>query len=354
MKLSAARMKIEDFLFDQLGDARSQWSTGTFGAIAEFSRLSNEDIRIERGEERLVAVTERGGIALRSTNGVLPFASESIAWQGWSQRVALCLSKADAQMNGRSILTELSNDDEALRTEDRGDVLFDLGLAAPHVDFCIRVGDAKLKALLRERAGEPLYKAGNPALAAILESSPHRVFVSRLCRIEVYQRIPTHGEVSPLGPHTHVLPKLLKQRRTHAATEPMPDGMVPCAHVYPWHPADVALGQKPSFHAGQHRYLQDVLRSFGDQRAVSIKDEVISQVKAERDPPLVSLATTRIDRANVRIALRQLKAANCKSRTILDWISEYDRVQYESNPAERPVETCGSFAEAATQISQTQ
>jgi len=326
MRFQNAALNIEDFLFQQLNDSKSHWSIGTFGAIAEFSRVGEEDIVINRQREAISAVTKRGGISIMMRGGFRPFASESVAWQGWSHRLSLCLSSAEAAMNGRSVLTELSADVNALRVEDRGDVLFDLGLAAPHVDFCIRVKDARLGDQLRKYVGKRLYEAGNPALSAILESSPHRVFISRLGRIEVFQTIPGHGQKSPEGPHTHVLPQLLKQLRTHSATEPVPDGLIPCAHVYPWHPADVSLGKTPLFDTAQHSYFQAVLKSFGDERAISIKDRVIGSVMAERGPPTKCFAQSRFDRASIRIALRQMKAANYQSKTLGKWLAAYDRL----------------------------
>ena len=59
-------------------------------------------------------------------------------------------------------------------------------------------------------------------MGMILAANPHRVFISRLGRIEVYQPIPPPSGKSPEGPHTHVLPKLLKSGRTHPATDRFP------------------------------------------------------------------------------------------------------------------------------------
>ena len=84
------------------------------------------------------------------------------------------------------------------------------------------------------------------AMGIILATNPHRVFLSRLGRVEVFQPIPPPDGKSPDGPHTHVLPGLLRHRRTHPATEPIPDGLVPCAHVYPPHPAKDGMGRAPA------------------------------------------------------------------------------------------------------------
>ena len=93
-------------------------------------------------------------------------------------------------MNQRAALTEIGPDHQAPREEDREAILFDLGLGALQADFCVRIGDRSLAARLREHAGRSLFEPGNPAMAMILAAHPHRVFISRLGRIEVYQPIP--------------------------------------------------------------------------------------------------------------------------------------------------------------------
>jgi hypothetical protein len=109
-------------------------------------------------------------------------------------------------------------------------VLFDLGLYCLQVDVCIRTSDPGLLGRLRRQEGRGLFESTNDVMAVILAANPHRVLIGRLGRIEVFQPIPAADGPSPMGPHTHVLPKLLAQRRTHAATEPIPGGFVPCAH----------------------------------------------------------------------------------------------------------------------------
>ena len=100
-------------------------------------------------------------------------------------------------MAGRDGLTELGADVEALRPEDRESILFDMGLVIPHVDVCVRSADQDLISLLREAAGTTVLAPGNPAMATIKEQSPHRVFRSRLGRVEVYQRIGSSAKGIP-------------------------------------------------------------------------------------------------------------------------------------------------------------
>jgi hypothetical protein len=73
--------------------------------------------------------------------------------------------------------------------------------------------------------------------------------VSHIGRAEVFQPIPPPGARSPDRPHTHVLPKLLARGRTHAATEPLPEGWIPSAHLYPAHPLRDQFGRKHAFQA---------------------------------------------------------------------------------------------------------
>ena len=204
-----------DLLQREISNPDTQWSLGTFGAIAEFSRDPDEPVRLIMSAEAVSAVTPRGGIALKPHATIRPFASEGITKTGWNQRVALCLPRDDCAMNQRTALTEIGPDHQAPREEDREAILFDLGLGALQADFCVRIGDQGLAARLREYAGRSLFEPGNPAMGMILAANPHRVFISRLGRIEVYQPIPPPSGKSPEGPHTHVLPRLLQSRRTH-------------------------------------------------------------------------------------------------------------------------------------------
>src|SRR4030095_2240520 len=198
-----------ELICGQLADPEAQWSLGTFGAIAEFMRDTDEAAEIARADQWMSIVTPRGGMRLEALAGLRPIAFETITTSSWSQRVAFCLPATAAAMNRRVVLTEIGPDVRALRTDDRDALLFDLGLAAAQVDCCIRTADAELIAGLRAQAGRSLFEPGNPAMGLILLHSPHRVFMTRAGRTEVYQAIPAHGSTSPEGPHTHVLPQLL-------------------------------------------------------------------------------------------------------------------------------------------------
>jgi uncharacterized protein DUF6925 len=315
-----------------VADPDTQWSLGTFGAIAEFSRDEDEPARLNMTANVLSAVTERGGIAIRPDPAIRPFASEGITKTGWNQRIALCLPQDACAMNRRDVLTEIGPDRNALREEDRHAILFDLGLDAWQADFCVRIDDEEIAVQLRAHAGRPVFEPGNPAMGIILHANPHRVFISRIGRIEVYQPIPPPSGKSPDGPHTHVLPKLLRSGRTHPATEPIPTGWIPCAHIYPPHPARDGLGEPRPFDTDRHVAFQQVMALCGDPDVVAIKQRVMSAVAAGEPPP--EMAMDRHRRTGIRIALRQMKAEGQTSSALSAWLARLDQGIIDDNDDE--------------------
>jgi len=319
---------IAALLAAQLADPGTSWSIGTFGAIAEFMRDPHE--RVVAGANGLAAVTDRGGIRLQPTDGLRLFASESTTRTSWNQRVALCLPDDACHMNGRSVLTELGPDADAIRKADAGAILFDLGLDLVQVDACVRVADRDVVDKLRAVCGHPVFEAGNPAMGMILAASPHRVFISRIGRAEVFQPIPPPQGKSPEGPHTHVLPKLLRHRRTHAATEPIPQGLVPCGHFYPAHPEKDALGVVRPYDAGSHDAFQALMRMFGDPQSIALKQRIADAIAAGDDPAALLEPESRFARTTIRATLRQLLAADGPTPALLAWQAAYDRTHEES------------------------
>jgi hypothetical protein len=314
-----------DFLAEQLADPETAWSLGTFGAVAEFSRDADEAVTLNSDPATISAVTERGGVRIEANPGLRPIASESLTTESWAHRVALCLTREACAMNRRNVLTEIGADREALRAEDQAAVLFDLGLGALQVDILVRSQDPAVIAKLRSCSGKSVFAPNSGAMGVILAANPHRVFASRLGRIEVYQPIPPPDGKSPSGPHTHVLPKLLAHDRTHAATEPLPDGWVPCAHLYPPSPIRDKLGRSRPFQPEHHAAFQNLLRRFGDAERRVLKSEIIYAVTAGQKPGEVKIPDDRFSRVTVRVALRQLQTTNASSPTLAAWLSAYDR-----------------------------
>lgn len=303
-----------DLIRHQLRLAGTQWNLGTFGAIAEFMRDLDEPFELTDEPGRLSATTSRGGIGFGDLSGTRLFASETALGRGWSHRVALCLPVGACTMNQRNVLTELGPDEAALRTQDRNGILFDIGLARLQTDICIRTTDPGLIETLRASVGRPVFEPGNPAMPATLAAGPHRVFIARIGRCEVYQPIPPADGTSPVGPHTHVLPKLLAHGRTHAANEPVPEGFVPCAHLVPAHPAKDAMGRPRPWDDAAHREFQHLLASHGDAAAVALKVRALGLLEAGGTVDDLDMPASRHARQAVKVALRQ----HARGRELID------------------------------------
>lgn len=327
---AAVQVPVADLLRQMLADEDAGWNIGTFGALAEFHHVENDPppllIASDAGGE---VVTARGGIRVAAVAGARPLAYESLGRppHGWSHALAFCLPKDAAVMGERVVLTELAPDGEALRDADRGAVLFDMGLGAPHVDFCVRTADEALIEILRAEEGRSLLEPGSTAMAAIVAASPHRVCGSRLGRIEVYQPIPPPlpGARSPEGPHTHVLPDLLKTRRTHSANTPIPDGWVAALNLHPANPVFTRLGKAKPFDSGAHAAFQALLQVYGLPDIVAEKERIARAVLAGEEPQDYPAASTRAARTAARVALRQMLHTHPETTTLRRWLTAFDQ-----------------------------
>ncbi len=270
MAPSSQAEAVTALLREALADPGTAWSLGSFGAIAEFMRDPDEAAS-SLPDDRLGMATGRGAIALTACPDLRPVAYETAVASGWNQAVALCLPEDACAMSRRGVVTELGPDREAAREEDREAILFDLGLDLLAVDACVRTSDPEAIACLRSGVGQHLFGHANPIGRHLVAMSPHRVFRARIGRIEVYAPIPGPGRTSPEGPHTHVLPKLLRSGRTHAATTPIPAGWVSCAGIHPAHPYKDMMGQRIAFDAARYEAFQILLDRWGDPDLLAAK-----------------------------------------------------------------------------------
>ncbi len=321
----------------QLEDIDAGWSIGSFGAIGEFHQRP-DDVLTVNDSEALIRATEKGGIRIypNSLNQIETVAYETLSPRAhrWSQGVVFCLPEKQALMNQRSVLTELGKDSQAIRSEHRKGILFDMGLAQTQIDFCIRTDNPELIAILRENEGKSLQAPGNPAMMAILKSHPHRVVLSKLGRVEVYQKIggPDTGGVSPDGPHTHVLPKLLKAGRTHSANVPVPEGYIPCASLHPASPVMGPAGEDIPFHAERYDAFLSILQAYGRSEYLDARNGVMQAFNEFADVDSFTTPETRVGRTAVKNTLRQIRRIgewdnDSRHGQWLDaWQTRFDRV----------------------------
>lgn len=325
-------MAIPEFLRQLVSQADVTWSIATFGAIAEFSYTSTERTDVHVGEKSVTIVSPRGALRFRIPSKALTVAYEGLSKNPrlWSQGISVCLPEADALLSNETCLEELGHDGDAIREQNQGDVLFDIGLGAPHMQACIRTSDRGLISLLREYSGTSLFGDDATVLHGILHKSPDRVFHSRLGRIEVTTPIAHEDGETALGPHTHVLPELLAHGRTHAASVPIPEGFLPCLNVFPPNPARDDRGNARPFDSEAHALFQHILADHGDETGNQVKEQVNRCLAAGEAPSVMESNLSRIERTALRVALRQHYHTHGDSDMLSAW-----REVYEPNDGDR-------------------
>lgn len=303
--------KKAELVARQLMDIETGWSIGSFGAIGEFHQRADDDVRKNKPSQ-LTRITEKGGIGIFADklgeSRCIAFETLSKNPRRWTSDIIFCLPENDAAMAGRSVLTEIGPDTGALDEKDQDGLLFDMGLSLRHVDFCVRTKDQDLIETLRQYEGTSLFAEGSAAMAAILKAHPHRVVCSKLGRVEIYQKIGgvETGGVSPDGPHTHVLPKLIKSGKTHSSNAQVPEGYLVCLYMHPANPVMGPDGKDIPFQKGRYEAFQSLVNEFGDPESTALKQAVRQAIQQDKDPADFKTPISRKARTALRVTLRQL------------------------------------------------
>ncbi len=316
-------LEVEQVLARHLGDPASSFSVGALGALAEFHRDADEALAHD-DRARLRIATGRGAVSIRACAEVIPCAYEipGRTRRGWRHGVVFCLPDARARGAGRVVLTEIGPDTGAVRARDRRAILFDVGLGTANVDFCVRTADAALIEALRAGLGQSVHDPRNPAMGAILEADPHRVVVSAMARVEVFQ--PIGRTVTPEGPHTHLLPDLLRTGRTHEAAIPVPTGFLPCLGLHPANPLVDARGCPQPFDRALLDAFLPCLAAWGDPDYVAEKRRVVQALDAGVTPHALAVPGSALARAARQVALRQRRRTGPSDSLLAAWEAAFD------------------------------
>lgn len=278
---------LDEFVTGWVDDPHAGFAVGTFGAIAEFLHPPGVTVTVEHTPGRHTAVCDEGGLRLVLHEGTLtPRAwRRPVGTDDWTHAVALCLPSDRAAGPARAAVTVLGDDPDPLVAPG---TLVDLGLGVAHLEACIRTTD---RALL-DRCEQATTLDGG-LVGAIVASGAARVFRTAIGRIEVCTPVPPADGESPLGPHTHLLPDLLAHRRSHAATDPIPDGEVPVASVFPPHPLRDALGRAHAWDAAADAAFDAAMAAFGDPAELAATRAVRTGVSGSGPGPAVEDAAAR-------------------------------------------------------------
>ena len=318
-----------------LADAGTAWSLGVSGAIAEFSLLPDDPPpHLRRTASGGSIVTSRGALVVH-----LPRCTRLVAYErsidgspSWRQEAVYYVPE-DGSRPGRHVLAELGRDANAARPEDAEGLLFELGIGAPHVDFCVRTADPSLIATLRSATGQSVLSGDHPAVRAIKSVAPQRVCRSAAARIEVYQSIGSHRarRPTPAGPHTHLLPALLEGAEVKA-----PAGYAPALTVYPPHPLREADGGPRSFDAARHAAFQKLLERHAPAGWVEEKTMAIAAVRAGLPPERYPCPESGEGRQAVRVALRQLRWLDHDPAVLDAWLAVFEPDGSTVQPGNHP------------------
>lgn len=323
-------MALSDLIRRMLGSPEASWSLGTVGAIAEFQHVDGDPVPQVRplagGGE---VATARGAVRVRVSPETRAIACEGLCRRrdAWTQSLVLCLPQDIALMGVRPVLTDLGPDRDAVRPEDRTAILFDIGIGAPQLDFCIRTSDQNLIRLLRRGQGGSVLTSPSPALEAIKRSSPNRVCISRIGRIEVFQPIGSYRQQrpAPIGPHTHLLPKLLHNARHPQTGSMIPEGWQSVFDLYPGNPVIDRLGRARPFDRTLNNQFQELLERYAPPGYMEEKLLVSAAVIAGMDPHLFAEdeASSACSAKQVirQVTLRQMLHTHPEITAVRTWLA---------------------------------
>jgi hypothetical protein len=314
--LRPARLLVEEHL--TLAD--STWVAGIPRAQAGFARPAGE--RAQRGPNSVL--TPRGGLRVELPDDAVAVAYEAPARRDplrWHQAVAFCVPDATARRAGRTVVTELGPDIDALRPADTGAVLIDLGLGVPTADVCVRTHDPDVLAALRVIAGRSLADAGLAALPGL----PHVVVVTAAGRVEVH----TNGTPGT-GPHVRLRPG--SEYIPQTAHLPLPAGFTSVLRLRPAHPASAPDGMPIPFDNDRHVAFQALLAEFGDPLLGVAQGDAVAAVRSMREPD--ELSHDAAVRCAVAVALRRLAVTDGTSGTLTAWRGRYGPTPELADPDE--------------------
>ena len=297
---------IFSILIRNLQDPRTGWSIGTFGALAEFHWEKGEFKQISLGNDSGRVVTGRGAIEIQRHEKLrlIPYETISTIPDAWSQGVMVCLPEKEAIFKTSEGVAEIQAGSHSL-LPNLGARLFDLGFGFPHLGICVRTTDPNLSRSLTEAAGSSFLSLPTETIKSIKAANPVRVFRSRIGCIEVSQNIPESKCITPTGPHTHVLPALLKQNLHHASNIPIPDGWTALAAFYPAHPIHKKDGGLKTFDQLAFKAFQELIDSHAPAELADAKHEAWRLLKKSAPPNINLMPKTHHARIAFRVALRQ-------------------------------------------------
>ncbi|HEX9168706.1 MAG TPA: DUF1289 domain-containing protein [Roseiarcus sp.] len=225
-RLAWTREDIRSFVAGTMRSNGGTWVGGVYGAVAEFCVGPDETVEVVDSQGSLVVTTPRAALRIHVSDRVraLTFANGG--------GVVLAVPRGAANPVIKRGLTAIGPDIDAVRPDDREGHLYDFGLGFGCSRFGVRVCEARLRQRLNNCIGYHWPELLGSAGREILQTSPPRVVVNPIGRIEVFTQIPPPGARTPPGPHTHFLPTLLASGCETPPRMELPEAYAACLIHY--------------------------------------------------------------------------------------------------------------------------
>ncbi len=308
-------LNLQSLLTTHLSDGSSAFSVGGMGAIAEFQ--ATDPIIRQSNTSHFCATSKLGSLSIKIDGSETGLAYETVGSKEdtWQWGILLSVPKKLCGIKTSTILTEMGEDHDAHSSTHQKDLLFDLGTGIPNMKFCVRTNDNDLIIFLRKYEGQTVTSEGHPVLNVMIDASPHRVVTSQIARIEVYQKIDRH--LTSSGPHTHLLPKLLKVKKSHSSKIPIPPDHAPQLTIHPENPLYDLRGHRRKFQKDAYDKFLPTFKAFSKpefyQEKMRLRNALLSRTAPDQYPP----PNSRLARMAHEIELRQ-RAHLGEDKTYLD------------------------------------
>ena len=312
-----SKSNITPLLESCLSDGSNAYSVGGIGALAEFQ--TDYPIVTKLNSNQFNVSSRLGSISLKICGQESALAYETLGSKKdtWQCGLLVSLPKELCNLTTHSVLTEMGEDRNAHLSVNKKHLLFDLGTGLPNMQFCVRTNNNDLISFLRSYEGQAIAIDGHPALDTILKASPHRVVMSQIARVEVLQKIDLH--MTPSGPHTHLLPKLLKAKRLLASNIPVQTNHIPQLTIHPENPLFDKWGHRRDFKKAAYNKFLPILKKYGAPafyaEKIRLRDALSSEVTPEKYLP----PSSRLSQTAHKIELRQQIHLNGENTFLNDW-----------------------------------
>jgi hypothetical protein len=311
---------IKNLLSELINQPKTTISIGGIGAIAEFDGNTTKAVFNNENELKITSLKGAFRLRLNGTESLLAYETLSQTPTAWQWGMMVLADKNQCSTGLRSELQELGPDTKAIIQEDKDAILFNIGAGLSNSSFNVRTKNPTLLRILRANEGVCITENNNDVLEAIIDFSPHRVIASTIARIEVYQKIDRHQ--TPIGPHTHLLPRLLKTKRTHTANIPVAVSQSPQLTLHPENPMFDQYGHPRSFSKAVYDRFSPLVDSHCAREFHTEKKRLKAAFNKRAKAMNYAPPTSRLGRLAYKVTLRQL-SHTFRDRPYLDtWLSE--------------------------------